>query len=115
MSAAALLQQEASLRSRIANLESEVARLRRTIERAGLSADAPPQQVSEMMLKRDHIAILQEHKRTIRKLNDELARERAANQRHAPTEEVTTSLEDESESTLEETDSTSQKSNWSPL
>ncbi|ADP20158.1 MULTISPECIES: hypothetical protein [Achromobacter] len=122
MSAAALLQQEASLRARIATLESEVARLRRTIERAGLSADAPPQQVSEMMHKRDHIAILHEHKRTIRKLNDELARERAANQRHAPMEEVPaslkdepTSLKDESENTLEESDSMSQQKNWSPL
>jgi len=110
MSAAALLQQEASLRARIASLESEVSRLRRTIERAGLSADAPPQQISEMMPKRDHVAILQDHKRTIRKLTDELARERATNQRHGPVEEVTPPPEEDLEGMLEDTHSTSQQS-----
>ncbi|WP_063589319.1 hypothetical protein [Achromobacter ruhlandii] len=113
MSAAALLQQEASLRARIASLESEVSRLRRTIERAGLSADAPPQQISEMMPKRDHIAILQDHKRTIRKLTDELARERATNQRHEKPEMVSIVHEDDSEGMLEDTDSTSQQLNRS--
>ena len=113
MSAAALLQQEASLRARIASLESEVSRLRRTIERAGLSADAPPQQISEMMPKRDHIAILQDHKRTIRKLTDELARERASNQRHDQVELVANTHEDDLAGVLEDTDSTSQQPNRS--
>ncbi|CAB3912552.1 hypothetical protein ACMU6081_11015 [Achromobacter mucicolens] len=66
-----------------------------------------------MMLKRDHVAILHDHKRTIRKLNDELARERAANHRHVPIEEAVTALQDESEDTVEDKDSTSQQSNWS--
>ncbi|WP_025140918.1 hypothetical protein [Achromobacter sp. DH1f] len=80
---AAQLQEEAALRARLATADAEVVRLRRALERAGISPDAAIQQISEMMPKREHHAITDELRRQIRKLNDDLTRERARNSEKA--------------------------------
>lgn len=79
---AALLQEEAALRSRLATLEADNLRLRKAMERVGISPDAPIQQITEMISMREHLAIVDTLKRSLRQTRDELTRERARTRAH---------------------------------
>ncbi|MPS81745.1 MAG: hypothetical protein E2591_27105 [Achromobacter sp.] len=104
---AGLLQEEASLRSRVAQLESEIARLRRTLDRAGISPDISAHQISELMPKHEHIAIVQELKRALRKVSDELTRERARNQSPNEHQSASASTDEDSDCSVDEADAKS--------
>jgi hypothetical protein len=73
------LQEEANLRARLDFMERDNTRMRRALERAGISPDAVVTQVAEMISMKEHLQKTAELRRSLRRVQDELSQERARN------------------------------------